>query len=120
MTTSGYGGGRQEDLLANAGAQEIALLDGRFALEDVIGRGGIADVYLGRDEALRRPVAVKILREITTDPLARARSSSFSPWLSPLVAGIFAEKCPGTPSICRDGTPLWASNKNAHTHLESE
>jgi hypothetical protein len=44
--------------LANTGARVIALLDDRYALEDVIGRGGTADVYLGRDEALRRPVAV--------------------------------------------------------------
>ncbi|HLM77584.1 MAG TPA: serine/threonine-protein kinase, partial [Rubrobacteraceae bacterium] len=34
----------------------------RFVLEREIGAGGMARVFLGRDEILDRPVAVKILR----------------------------------------------------------
>jgi eukaryotic-like serine/threonine-protein kinase len=37
------------------------LLGGRFALEREIGAGGMARVFLGWDEVLERPVAVKIL-----------------------------------------------------------
>jgi serine/threonine-protein kinase len=37
------------------------LLSGRFVIEREIGAGGMARVYLGRDEVLERPVAVKIL-----------------------------------------------------------
>ena len=33
----------------------------RFVLEREIGAGGMARVYLGRDEVLDRPVAIKIL-----------------------------------------------------------
>lgn len=37
-------------------------LGGRFVLEGEIGSGGMSVVYLGRDEILDRPVAVKVLR----------------------------------------------------------
>src|SRR5918993_1382015 len=37
------------------------LLGGRFVIEREIGAGGMARVFLGRDEVLERPVAVKIL-----------------------------------------------------------
>ncbi|HEX8260835.1 MAG TPA: protein kinase [Rubrobacteraceae bacterium] len=37
------------------------LLGGRFVIERKIGAGGMARVFLGRDEVLERPVAVKIL-----------------------------------------------------------
>ncbi len=37
-------------------------LGGRFTLEEEIGSGGMSVVYLGRDEVLDRPVAVKVLR----------------------------------------------------------
>src|SRR5918997_3439491 len=39
----------------------------RFALEREIGSGGMARVYLGRDEVLDRPVAVKVLKPIHGD-----------------------------------------------------
>src|SRR5687768_7332256 len=45
----------------------------RYVLEDVIGRGGMAEVYRGRDTVLHRAVAVKLLREVTDDPSDRAR-----------------------------------------------
>ncbi|MFJ8668917.1 protein kinase [Streptomyces sp. NPDC093600] len=35
---------------------------GRYRLEDLLGRGGAADVYEGWDLRLRRPVAVKVFR----------------------------------------------------------
>src|SRR5687768_3585647 len=38
------------------------LIDGRYRLEQVIGRGGMGAVYRGRDTQLEREVAVKIVR----------------------------------------------------------
>lgn len=43
--------------------QEGALLCGRYRLEKLIGRGGMADVYLAFDEERQAPVAIKVLRD---------------------------------------------------------
>ena len=40
----------------------MSLLAGRFVLVREVGSGGMSTVFLGRDEVLDRPVAVKILR----------------------------------------------------------
>jgi serine/threonine-protein kinase len=45
------------------------LLKDRYRLESTLGRGGMAAVWLGHDEVLDRPVAVKVLSDtIATDP----------------------------------------------------
>lgn len=43
---------------------------GRYVLKDLIGQGGMADVYLAYDSILKRTVAVKIMRSsLTGDPV---------------------------------------------------
>ncbi|MBK5218765.1 MAG: protein kinase [Thermoleophilia bacterium] len=53
-----------------------AVLKDRYRLERLLGRGGMASVWLGHDEVLDRPVAIKVLSDtIASDPefLARFR-----------------------------------------------
>lgn len=46
------------------------VLAGRYRIEALIGRGGMADVYRGVDTTLERPIAVKILTD-RSDPVLR-------------------------------------------------
>ena len=49
--------------------QEFELLGDRYQLQDTIGRGGMATMYLGRDLRMEHIVAIKVLREVySTDP----------------------------------------------------
>ncbi|MFZ3452127.1 Stk1 family PASTA domain-containing Ser/Thr kinase [Arthrobacter sp. 7Tela_A1] len=50
------------------------ILNGRYEVGELIGRGGMADVYLGRDTRLGRAVAIKVLRpDLARDPLFQSR-----------------------------------------------
>ena len=40
------------------------ILQARYRIDELIDRGGMADVYQGRDVRLERDVAVKVLREV--------------------------------------------------------
>ena len=48
---------------------EPVVLGGRYEIHRRLARGGMAEVFLARDSALDRPVAVKVLfPEFATDP----------------------------------------------------
>ncbi len=50
------------------------ILNGRYEVRELIGRGGMADVHLGRDLRLGRSVAIKVLRsDLARDPLFQSR-----------------------------------------------
>ena len=50
------------------------LLAGRYEVRELIGRGGMADVYLGADARLGRQVAIKVLKSnLSNDPTFRNR-----------------------------------------------
>jgi tRNA A-37 threonylcarbamoyl transferase component Bud32 len=50
-----------------AGLAAGALLGGRYRLEEQIASGGMAQVWLGTDEVLRRSIAVKVLHQHLAD-----------------------------------------------------
>ncbi|WP_411734229.1 Stk1 family PASTA domain-containing Ser/Thr kinase [Paeniglutamicibacter sp.] len=53
---------------------EERILNGRYVVGELIGRGGMADVHLGVDQVLGRKVAIKLLRaEMARDPMVQAR-----------------------------------------------
>nr|WP_122825340.1 Stk1 family PASTA domain-containing Ser/Thr kinase [Georgenia faecalis] len=50
------------------------MLGGRYEVRDLIGRGGMAEVYIGYDRRLSRTVAIKVLRsDLARDPTFQAR-----------------------------------------------
>ncbi|TMZ52675.1 serine/threonine protein kinase, partial [Klebsiella pneumoniae] len=50
------------------------VLSGRYEIGEPIGRGGMAEVYIGRDNRLGRTVAVKMLRsDLARDPSFHTR-----------------------------------------------
>lgn len=54
--------------------QGVRLLASRYEVGALIGRGGMADVYLGTDTRLGRRVAIKLLKtSLATDPTFRTR-----------------------------------------------
>lgn len=59
-----------------AGPRTGQVLDGRYRVEALLGKGGMSEVYLGRQLALDRPCAIKILRS-TTGP-AHDQTDRFS------------------------------------------
>ncbi len=54
-------------------ASNTTVLDHRYVLGRVIGRGGMADVHRATDRVLGRAVAVKLLRDLTASEDDRAR-----------------------------------------------
>ncbi|WP_225447982.1 protein kinase [Streptacidiphilus sp. P02-A3a] len=54
--------------------QQQRVLGGRYVLAGLLGRGGMAEVHLARDQRLDRLVAVKVMRpDMAVDPSFRAR-----------------------------------------------
>ena len=57
----------------HVGADKNTVLADRYVLGDVLGRGGMADVYRATDRLLGRQVAVKLLRDTAGDESDRRR-----------------------------------------------
>jgi eukaryotic-like serine/threonine-protein kinase len=63
-----------ESLEGQQTVNDQRVLDGRYEVGELLGRGGMADVYLGRDIRLGRRVAIKLLRaDLARDPLFQSR-----------------------------------------------
>jgi serine/threonine protein kinase len=71
----------------------ITALAGRYSIERVIGRGGMATVYLAEDVRHRRKVAVKVLRPELASTLGTDRFLRRS------------RRNSTTPTCCRCSTP---------------
>lgn len=55
-------------------SQSDRIIGGRYAINQLIGRGGMAEVHIGSDTRLNRIVAIKILRQdLARDPVFQAR-----------------------------------------------
>ncbi|MFI2564734.1 Stk1 family PASTA domain-containing Ser/Thr kinase [Paenarthrobacter sp. NPDC018779] len=71
MSTSRPGPAHREE---STPVSEQRILNGRYELGELIGRGGMADVYRGTDTLLGRTIAVKVLRaDLARDPQFQAR-----------------------------------------------
>jgi serine/threonine-protein kinase len=58
----------------NESPQNPRVLGNRYEVGDLLGRGGMAEVHLGRDTRLGRVVAIKLLRtDLARDPMFQAR-----------------------------------------------
>ena len=58
----------------NESPQRPRVLGNRYEVGDLLGRGGMAEVHLGRDTRLGRVVAIKLLRtDLARDPVFQAR-----------------------------------------------
>src|SRR5581483_8273910 len=65
----GNGAGRRIVVRSGSPMSEQTVFNGRYELHRRLARGGMADVFLARDQLLDRPVAVKVLfPEFATDP----------------------------------------------------
>ncbi|MFN8076747.1 MAG: protein kinase [Kineosporiaceae bacterium] len=109
MTETGMGGGQR-------------VVGGRYRIDALLGRGGMSEVYVGHDERLDRPVAVKVLRQAPLDGRAEgpealelldAQDRDRLRFLREIRMAARLEH-PGTPAVYdtgvdedRDGTRIW-------------
>jgi eukaryotic-like serine/threonine-protein kinase len=105
---------------------ELLLAAGRYRIERVLGRGGMAVVYLARDQELHRLVAVKVLAEhLADDDNFRARflqESRLASRLShPNVVHVYdAGETEGSPYIVMEYVPgdtVAERGRLAHTEV---
>ncbi|OMH34152.1 Stk1 family PASTA domain-containing Ser/Thr kinase [Tersicoccus sp. Bi-70] len=73
---------------------EARLLNDRYRVDGLIGRGGMADVHAGHDTRLGRPVAIKLLRsDLARDPSFQSRfrreAQAVAALNHPNVVGVF-------------------------------
>jgi eukaryotic-like serine/threonine-protein kinase len=98
------------------------LASGRYRVADVLGRGGMAVVYLARDDELDRPVAIKVLAgHLADDPAFRdrfVREARLAAGLShPNVVQIYdAGEDDGTPYIVME----YVDGRSLADELEEE
>lgn len=91
---------------------KVQLLSGRYRVGDLLGRGGMSEVYHGYDERLDRPVAIKMLRQSTGDvpddgspealELLEARRRDRARFLREIRTAARLEH-PGTPAVYDTG-----------------
>ena len=110
-TTQPVGGPASPHGSAESMPQEGSLLDGRYELREVIGRGGMAMVHRARDRQLGRDVAVKIFRPGTdiddADDRQRREVRLLSALNHPGLVSVFDAQVGDVGDVGRPGGPAY-------------
>jgi serine/threonine protein kinase len=113
-------------------------LGDRYGVEELLGRGGSADVYRAHDDVLDRPVAVKVLRDVRSEERFRAEARTLArlahpglvtvldagvsdglPWLvmELVVGSTLADRCRDRPLASAEVSQLGRRVADALAHV---
>ena len=106
------------------GVSEGSILDGRYRLEELLGRGGTAEVYRATDELLGRAVAVKVfdsrLSDLNTVVRQRNEMRVLATLNHPNLIAVYDARIAGPSGSDRPARADPGMTSSGHTYLVME